>query len=170
MISDENLRVKLKEFLSPPIQVFHAVVKSIDLNNQCCTVTPFEAADIDDVRLKGSVDKISDGIVEVPKVGSTVLVGLIGNDEDTAYVVKCTEVEKLIINGGTLGGMVKAKVLKTELDKTNAILQAMMNVFQTSWTPVTQDGGAALKIAMNAALAGKLVGDFTKIENEKVTH
>lgn len=166
-MTDEDVRRALKEFLKMSDSVFVGKVTDVDLNSNSCTVQPIEAAELLDVRLKAAVENVNDGIVEVPVVGSSVIVGLIGNDENTAYIIKCSQVDKVIFYGGNNGGIPLAKVLKQEFDKTNEIVKAMMQALQ-AWTPVAQDGGAALKTVMSAALAGKTAGDYSNIENDKI--
>lgn len=104
-----------------------------------------------------------------PKVGSICLIGLVENQDAAAFLLDAEEVEEFSFHGGELGGLVKAIELKAQLDKSNAVLQSIMQVL-LSWVPVPSDGGAALKTAMQSALSGKTVGHFADLENEKVKH
>jgi hypothetical protein len=70
---------------------------------------------------------------------------------------------------GSFGGLTKTLELKTQIEKSNEVLQIIMQTL-TTWTPVSSDGGAALKAAVISALAGKAVGDFSQIENTAITH
>ena len=72
--------------------------------------------------------------------------------------------------GTDAGGVVKAKELKTQLDKLTARVDGIMDALKNSATAV-QDGGATYKgqiVAVLAALANK--EDFSNIESEKVLH
>lgn len=70
---------------------------------------------------------------------------------------------------GSLGGLTKTQELKTQLDKLNNQLQAVISSLQ-NWIPVPNDGGAALKTYFNTQISGKVAGDFSNIENANITH
>lgn len=73
-------------FGTSPIQVLLATVKSVEGN--ACTVTTTEGLELPDVRLKASVNDSKEYFVTKPRVGSSVLISLIGNDQFAAeYVV-----------------------------------------------------------------------------------
>jgi hypothetical protein len=75
------------------------------------------------------------------------------------------------LNDGSLGGLTKTKVLQTQLNKNNALLSHIIAII--NGTPVTEPGSgapSALQIALKAAIATDSVGDFSNIENTKITH
>jgi hypothetical protein len=78
-------------------------------------------------------------------------------------------VDSIKMLDGSYGGLVKAPELKIQLDKTNEVVNAIVNAL-TTWTPVANDGGAALKTAATATIGTKVVGDYSNIENEDITH
>lgn len=79
--------------------------------------------------------------------------------------------DEIYLNGNDLGGLIKIKELKKELEKNNQILQALLNVISSSVISEAGNGAASsLQAAFKIALAGKTVGDFSNIENEKVKH
>lgn len=169
-MTDAEVRSLLKGFFKIPDQVFPAEVLSVDLNTHTIKVKPVGRAEIPDVRLKAGEESENTGIVEVPEVNSSVLVGLIGNDKNTAYVVKCSKVSSVIINGGDLGGLIKIEELKSELDKYNQLLEAFLNALST---PVSEPGNgapSAFQAALNSALSSKQLPDFAQIEDDKVKH
>lgn len=152
------------------LQVLLCRVTAVDKAKALCDVEPVNGqAEMFDVRLRAVADGETSGMVIYPKVGSLVLVALIENDYNSAFVAMCSEVDEIIINGGSFGGLVNAKELKKELDKTNAVVQAIMQTL-TTWVVAPSDGGLALKTAMITALTGKVLGNFTKLENEKIKH
>jgi hypothetical protein len=166
-------------------QSFTAEVLEVDKDNDTCKVQVPEGPELFGVRLTAIEDAHDTKAVAYPKVGSIVLVNLIENQESEAYVSKCSDIESILVktgnhqlhiaadgsqfDDGELGGMVKAKELKTQLDKTNALVQAIADSL-TQWVPVPQDGGAALKTLINSMLPGKQVGNYSDIENHKVKH
>lgn len=79
--------------------------------------------------------------------------------------------DKIKINGEDFGGLIKIKELKRELEKNNAILKTILNV--CSGAPIPEAGNGAnssFQSALNIALQGKTVGDFSDIENDKILH
>lgn len=174
-----------RELVNIPVQQMPCQVLRIN-SDDTVDVLPPTGPEIFDVRLKATIDPDdNEGIVLVPKVGSYVLVSIIGNNAATAAVVKYSAVDQvkgqigntkfvitgddIVINGGDLGGMVKAKELKTQLDKTNAVVQAIVNSL-SNWIVAPSDGGAALKTFFAGQISGKSVGNYSNLENEKVKH
>lgn len=111
------------------------------------------------------------GILIKPLKDSKVLCGIVENNPNDAFIIRCTEVDTIIINEGKNGGVTITPKLVDELKKNNEILQALLNTINGS--PVTEPGNgspSALQLAIKTALAGKKLGDFSKIENKKIKH
>ena len=119
------------------------------------------------VRLKAGIDEIQEGLVEIPKPESTVLVVIIGNQRGNAFVAKCSEVEEVLFYGGTYGGLIKVNELVEELQKVNQFLEAIKNGFSTA-AVAPGDGGLAFKQSMIAALQSTQLANYSNIENPKV--
>jgi hypothetical protein len=174
-----NIKQAIEEIVKAmiPTQAFLAEVVSVD--KEQCTVelkTVNDDLELADNRLRAVIDQKDTGMIIWPKVGSIIMAALINNDINSCAILMYSELEKITINtdlvefnGGELGGMVKAKELKQQLDKTNALLQAVVDSL-LNWTPVASDGGAALKTFATTNLTGKTAGDFGNIENAKITH
>lgn len=125
------------------------------------------------------------GSVDVkPKIGSYALIGSINNGE-ACYMIAAEEIEafevvdqtgfkwslnngQMTINGENLGGIVNAIELKTQLDKNTLILEKIQSVF-SSWNPVSNDGGAALKALVNQ-FTGLSRSNLSSIQNTKIKH
>jgi len=74
------------------------------------------------------------------------------------------------INGKNFGGLIKIEELKAQLEKNREILQTFLAVLAT---PVNEPGAgnpSAFQAALLAALAGKVPGNYSNIENAKVNH
>jgi hypothetical protein len=142
-----------------------ATVSEVDDIERTCKCTPINGdAEILDVRLQTTV---SGGVYLKPAEGSMVLVCMA--NETLGFVVLTSELDEVVYFDGSLGGIVKANELKTQLDKTNEVLQAVVDSLK-NWVPVTSDGGAALKTFFNTTLGIKTVGDFTDIKNDLIKH
>jgi len=171
-------------------------VVSIDRNNATVDVEPVDDdAIIYGVRLKAIVDGSGAGVTLWPAEGSMVIVGVMNNDETKSFVEVMSSIDaftlqmangltadlddqcnlnldvkgKITINGGNNGDLIKINALTQELAKINQFLSAIRNGFN-SWTPVTQDGGAALKITMASILSSQQTGNFNNINNPDICH
>ncbi len=163
---------------------FVGEVTAVNEDDRLCTVVSTldeESITYDDVNLS---PERNDGMILIPALESSVICARMA--DGNVYVLNCSDVEKVLCyidssnyfefsssgfiwNGGAFGGMTKTLVLKAELDKVNAQLQAVIAAL-TTWTPAAGDGGAALKVATATALVGKPAGVFTGIEDTKIKH
>lgn len=82
----------LKGLNTHPIPFFNAVVKSIE--GESCTIV-FNNIELDEVRLKATINGEANKIIIEPKVGSMVLVGSLTGDLKDLAVLKVDEVAKL---------------------------------------------------------------------------
>jgi hypothetical protein len=116
----------LREQFKAPVQVFPAIVTAVNTDELTCTVKPVEGPEIFDVRLKAAIDLVKDGVVEIPAINSSVLVGLIGNEMNTGFIMRCSQVQEVVMFGGMFGGLIKISELVTKLNnlenKVNTII------------------------------------------------
>lgn len=163
-----TIRDILKQIIADEFAEMYGVpctVKSVDTEANTCVCSPINGdADFIDVRLQAAA---GNGLLVIPKTGSMVIVQPINNA--TGYVSMFSEAVSFKFLDGSYGGLTKTQELKTQLDKTNAVTQAIQEAL-TEWVVTPNDGGAALKTLAGTKLAGKQVGDFTNIENDKITH
>jgi len=168
---EEKLLSSLKSLGKVPMIIEPATVKSVDLATLTCVVELPDETEIPDVRLKAAIDNVKDGMVQVPAVNSTVLVGLIGNKVSTRCVVMVSVVEEVLFFNGTNGGLVKWQSTKTELDKVKDYITAINNVLNGA--PIAEPGGgapSALQTSLKAAVTGIQMPSFEDLENTKVKH
>ncbi|WP_299460787.1 hypothetical protein [uncultured Microscilla sp.] len=186
----EEVYQKLIEVITDtvPVQSEMATVKAVDKEKLECTVVPItnEALEIGGVNLKAVIDETKNGLVQIPKVGSIVLISLIENTDGDHYVSMYSDIDevqlvqneeeilkidnmgKVTFHQGENKGLIKIEALKTQLEKNTQAIQKILDLF-ANWTAAPNDGGAALK-ALSASLAGTQLGDFSDIENDKVKH
>lgn len=156
----KKIREGLKDLMSTGDVIFPVTVKSVDEDACTIDVVTAEGMDIYEVKLR-AVKTEKYGCITFPKKDTTVQICRIGNDDDF-LMLHADEVEKIywkiegvtlevtkdgfVFNGGQNKGMVKMPQLVDRLnnieDDINKIKQAFFG-----WTPVPQDGGAALKSA-----------------------
>jgi len=176
MSKQEEVRKLLKKMASEvgPAVSLLAEVKSVDETELTCVLTDDDGLEFFDVRLTPVVDgNVSFTII--PKINTWALAVRMEDSDDwlvlsvgeaQKVLLKCDEV---VINDGSKGGLVNWPDTKTQLDKNNAVVQALVNAV-TNWTPVPNDGGSALKTLMTAQLAGKTLGSYEDLEDTKVKH
>lgn len=175
----------LEKIAQNVVQMTLVRAKVIAVYDQAIDVTPInEDADIFDVKIRVIIDENEAGVMIFPLIESVVLVGLISDTD--AYLLSCSEVERMVINTGKFRfevddegnaifdqgeneGLVKLPELRTEIDKLNSYLNTIKQTFST-WVPVPNDGGSALKVAMNSALASQQTADLSGVGNDKIKH
>ena len=145
MTTNEEIRQAFaKKYGAKPVTVL-GTVAAVDESAKTC--------DIDDdglvmygIRLQCVTDAAG-GILCVPKKGAAALVVQIEGG-DGWMLADCAEYEKIIINGGVNGGLIKINDLINRLNVLEKSLNDLKQVFSTTWVVATQDGGAALKSAV----------------------
>ncbi|MDF7809907.1 hypothetical protein [Hymenobacter sp. YC55] len=83
-----------------PVQVFPATVLSVNKAEAIIDVQPLDkqAPEVFDVRLRAVDDDLATGLILWPAVDSVVLIGLIGNDINTAFMVGASELESFTLS------------------------------------------------------------------------
>jgi hypothetical protein len=114
-------------------------------------------------------------VIEIPKIGTNCIIcfrdGNLGRPqiliihEALKILVNC---DNIVFNGGQLGGMVKVQDLVSKLNTIEQDLNTLKNVF-ANWSPVPNDGGAALKTAAGTWYGQQLTPTQEQdIENPKI--
>ena len=175
-------------FNTDVVALVDCTVDSVNLTEQTCDCTPVSGratTSIPSVELKAEPNN---GILIVPKVGSSVKVAL--TKRGNAFVVLFSDIDKMEIaisngtqdtlltisqgvikfNDGSFDGLVKVSDLVTKLNTLESDLNTLKAAF-TAWVVVPNDGGAALKAA-SATWAGQTLTPTVNadIENPLVTH
>lgn len=118
--------------------IWQGVVKSVE--GQTCTVSVGNI-DVPGVRLKASETEDKGRMLLTPKVGTAVTLASLSGDLAELVVVQVDRVERIEINGGTLGGLVNIEALTA---KVNELVDAF-NSHQHQVT-VTHPGGTFVTV------------------------
>lgn len=111
-----------------------------------------------------------------PKVDAICLIGILEGQEAAAFLLSASEVEEITVdaetlinlNGGTLGGLVKVGETVNRLNVLEKDLNDLKKLL-SRWTPVPNDGGAALKVALSSYTSASITETKeADIHNEKV--
>lgn len=147
--------------------ILFAQVTAVDMAARTCDVKAITGkadTEMKDVNLQS--DK-SDGELKVPALNSTVVIA--HSNTTDPFVILWSDIDEISWKGGNFGGLTKTQELKSQIDKLNSQLQAVISSLQ-NWTVVPNDGGSALKAYFAAQIAGKIQGDFSNIENTTIKH
>lgn len=161
----DPIKEALHKILATEEEIYSVVGTVKDISGKTCTVTPSNGdPELHEVRLQaGESDK---GFVIYPKKGSEVVVTFL--NKLTGYIAICSEIEKIEFDEGKNGGLIIIDKIKTEIEKLNSNFDTIKNMF-SSWVPVPNDGGAALKGA-SSALDGLSKADLSNVTNDKIKH
>lgn len=144
MTPERRLADNLKRL--SPISMWLTQGEVVAVDDLTCKVKIGDA-EIEGVRLRASLTERDRQILTVPKVGSSVTLGCLTADLNNLVVLQVDEVEKIIINGGELGGLIKIQELT---DKINELVDKFNSHTHTLATGTVQVEGTAVKQA-NAA-------------------
>ena len=72
---------------------------------------------VTDVRLRASEASRDDDMLVVPRSGSAVIVGSLSGDMSQLVVLAVDSIERIVINGGKLGGLVKIDLLTAKINE-----------------------------------------------------
>jgi len=176
MANSGELRQALREFVGnvSGTATMVANVTAVDREKCTCTVED-NGVEYFGVRLRPTTGK-NTGIVMYPKTGAYILLVKAEDTEDWAMIAATQydairiEIDDLIINGGTNGGLTNTPELARELNKNNEILRAILQVISVTVNEPGEGAPSAFQKALSLALVGKELGDFSRIEDSKIKH
>lgn len=155
-------------------------VLSIDEETETCVVKPLDSeAEIYGVRLRGITEDKGKGFLIIPKINSTVILGMI--DSNNAFVSDYSDIEKFFIhteegqkievkdkikfNNGDLGGMVKVITLTQKLNNLENKLNEIIQLLKTH----THASNGAISLELQS-LSNVIQTNRSEIENENIIH
>lgn len=165
--TNELRRALQQKYGEKPVTIL-GTIAAVDENSKTCNIDD-DGFMMYGIRLQ-SVTNAAAGILKVPKIGAQALAVKI-EDGDGFMLLDCAEYDKIIFNGGTNGGLINIESLVNKINAIENDLNSLKTVFKTSWTPVAQDGGAALKTAAATWASQTITQTQTEdIEDTTVTH
>lgn len=136
------------------VSIIYCTVNSVDEVAGTCDVTPITEGD--DTPIPGVLLKAenNDGLMLVPDVDSTVIVGM--TIKKKCFILLCEDISKFLLvigdsklevtdglfsfNGGTLDGMVKVNSLVTKINALETLVNNILNVLKTTSIPLAPSG------------------------------
>lgn len=180
-MGDRSIREGIEQLsgkqLVDEVYLISCTVDSVDLSTRSCECTAVAGNAVTDLTNVQLMADIEDGLLFVPVIGSLVIVSY--SKRNVPHVAMFSAIDKVLIqtvsgvqlNDGTLGGLIPVEALVTKLNNLENDINNLKTILATGWTPVPNDGGAALKVAA-ASWSGQSLTptERTDIENTTVTH
>jgi hypothetical protein len=185
MTESGQIRKALGELAKTGEEIYAKVceVRAVDTSAKTVDIKPVDgSAEIFNVPLQA--DTQGGGLVIFPKAGSKVLA--VFTSKHTAVAVMCSEIdkvllciggtsveitgEKILINSGQLGGLVKLQELKDNLDSLKQYVEAIHSALPSAFNAIgasTAASGALGATSYQGSMAGKLI-QLKDMENEKI--
>lgn len=177
-----NELIKLAQAAGIPAKLIRGQVIALDEERFTVDVQPDDeqSAPLLDVACNVLQDGTGNGVYVLPEIGANVVVVaaemevyLLATDKLKRVWMSTEQVsfgigETIELNGSD-AGVPMLPELKNEIEKINAFLDGMRQVF-SSWIPVTGDGGLALKTIMVSSISGLPLADLSdeNVGNPKV--
>lgn len=161
------------------IQVLVGKVKSVDETKMVCDIDLATEPDLLDVRLRSIIDETDKGVLIVPKKDSVVLVGIIENRIESAFVLSFSEVEKIRfitdeieLAGNNFKGLVKVEDLTTKLNNLENAVNGLVSDFNahTHNAPQAPTGTIPTLPPLVPSSQSLTTTQVSDLENEKVKH
>jgi len=187
-MSDSSIKMAVQKlagtFLKDEITMISCSVESVNVGARTCNCVAIDGEGVTEVINVQLMAEVDDGMLLVPTVGSTVMVAF--SKRVLPFVVMFSQLDQIVMisgssvvtiqdgsiqfNDGSFGGLIKISQLVTKLNNLENDLNKIKQAF-TSWTPVPNDGGSALKVASATWAGAQLVDTMqSDLENTLVTH
>lgn len=171
----EKVKRALSSFVAKlqPIQTTIGTVVHVDTNNACCDVEPVNgSAHYLRVRLRAAVNENASGIIPIPKIGSYVLIGVVGRSDNDAFVLLCDHIESYTIhcdninlNGDANGGLVMINKLLNSLNR----IEQMHNELVATFNAHVHSGNGVITAPPSHSQITQPT-QLSDLENTKVKH
>lgn len=149
-----------------PVQVWPAIVKSVQGTNCTVDLIGTDLTGIDEVNLRAD-DEATEGVLLVPRVGSFVYVSAVENAVDNLFVCLVSEVDRVEVKIGKTIVTVDQDQVHAIRDTCELLLSDKASIKQDQTEITLSNGKATIK---NAGVSLKdIFGDLgTLIQNLKV--
>jgi len=169
------IRAMVKSMVKPDLMIgkvtaFDASAWTIDLELNI-------GAKVEDVTIKSVLNGEDSGIFIEPVDGSYVLCGMTDGKLENLTAMVYSEIksirfaptEKLILRNEDFGGIVKSQKVHDEIKALKDEMNSLKTTLST-WAPMANDGGAALKALLSSFYTPLPPATKTDYENENVKH
>lgn len=141
-----------------------AKVLSIDNTARTCEIEYQNGGTDPQVRLQAKM-QITGGWLLIPTVGSDVIIAYL--NKNTAFVILCSEVDKVIINGGNNDGLVNIVDLTTKLNQLISEIKTLKQDYVSHTHPTPSGPSSAPTVPFTGTFSNFNKTDY---EDINVTH
>jgi len=148
------------------------IAKVLSVTGTLCDCQPIDDGLAEMLEVRLTAEGSAENFILFPKVDSIVGIMPFSDLETTDYmVVMFSELDTIHLRGDQYGGLTKIEDLVTKLNNLESDLNNLKTAIGTTWVPVPNDGGAALKAAAASWAAATLTPTTqSEIENTNVLH
>jgi hypothetical protein len=172
----EGLQKLTKTQLADDVRMDMCTVESVDIPSRTCVCSLIVGQNVTEIPGVQLMPEVDDGFLLVPAQGSTVIV--VRSTYNQPFIALFSQLQAVYFtagsiqfNDGSYGGLTITPELRTQLNKTNALLEAVIGVINGAPIPEPGSGSpSALQTALKGAIASQELGDYSEIENTIVTH
>lgn len=153
MSLDYQIQKALKQQRDRNATVFTATVTAVNEASKTITVKDIDGLEFFDVRLAAAEDAVKSLLI-IPKVNSSVLVAMIGNDLNTLFVAKVNAVEKVVGEIENVSFEVDAAGYK--IAKGDQDLKTVLNDYIDEVNKIIVIKGRSINVAATTAIKARL--------------
>lgn len=169
---DQNRRLiqNIRKVFPDKISIYQGIVTRADEKECTCRIGD---AEISGIRLRASLTDRDRQMLVVPKAQSAVILGSLSGDLSNLVVLQVDEADKIIFNGGQLGGLVN---IETLTDKINELVDTFNGHTHSLSTGTVNVSGAAGESANTAPIQVPAISrkaeklDKNDYEDTNITH
>ena len=169
---DQNRRLiqNIRKVFPDKISIYQGIVTRADEKECTCRIGD---AEISGIRLRASLTDRDRQMLVVPKIQSAVILGSLSGDLSNLVVLQVDEADKIIFNGGQLGGLVN---IETLTDKINELVDTFNGHTHSLATGTVNVSGAAGESANTAPIQVPAISrkaeklDKNDYEDTNITH
>jgi N-acetylmuramic acid 6-phosphate (MurNAc-6-P) etherase len=163
----KEIRAVIKDIAkSNNVLLFNATVKSVE--GDVCTVV-YKDIELTDIKLTALKDGSETKLLIIPAQDSDVTVIDTTGELRDCFILKYSEIEEIVVNGGKLGGLINVQDLVDKINACEDKVNDILSTLKTVVIPLAPSGSYPLStdFATIMSLDNTTVDD---IEDPKIKH
>lgn len=120
------------------VEIIACAVDSVDKTSRTCECTAISGNSTTKLSGVQLMTEVSDGLLLLPSVGSTVMVGK--STRNIAFVLMYSDVDSIVMLGGDLGGLVKVIDLVAKINALENLVNNILTTLKNTTIPLAPSG------------------------------